>query len=56
MKERPVELEGGRGVGVVVGEIHLGFEVTAVIKGIGVDDNESDVPVENIIIVELQRG
>ena len=56
MEEGAVELEGGRGVGVVLGEIHLGFEVAAVVERIGVDDDEGDVPVENVVVVELQRG
>ena len=55
MEERPVELEGRRGVGVVLGEVHLGFEVSAVVQGIGVDDDESNVPVEDIIVVKLPR-
>lgn len=56
MEKGSAELERGGGVRVIVGEIHLGFEVAAVIQGIGVDDDESDVPVEDVIIVELQRG
>ena len=54
MIEGPVKLERGRVVRVVAWEVHLGFEVAAVIEGIGVDDDESDVPVEDVIIVELQ--
>ena len=50
----PVDLDGGRGVGVVLGEVHLGFEVATVVEGIGVDDDESNVPVEDVIVVELQ--
>ena len=53
MEEGPVELEGGRGVGVVLGEGHFGFEVAAVIERIGIDDDEGNVPVEDVIIVEL---
>ena len=53
MEEGSVELEGGRGVGVVLGEVHLGFEISAVVEGIGVDDDESNVPVEDVIVVEL---
>lgn len=55
MEESPVKLERGRGVGVIVGEIHLGFEITTVIERIGVDDDESNVPIKDIIAVELQR-
>lgn len=55
MEEGAVELEGGRGVGVVVGEVHLGFEVAAVVERIGVDDDEGDVPVEDVVVVELER-
>ena len=54
MVESPAELEGGRGVGIVVGEVHLGFEVATVVEGIGIDDDESDVPVEDVIAVKLQ--
>ena len=55
MEEGPVELEGRRGVGVVLGEVHLGFEISAVIEGVRVDDDESNVPVEDVIVVELSR-
>ena len=54
MVESPAELEGGRGVGVVLGEVHLGFEIATVVERVGVDDDESDVPVEDVIVVELQ--
>ena len=54
MVESPAELEGGRVVGVVLGEVHFGFEVAAVVEGVRVDDDESDVPVEDVIVVELQ--
>ena len=56
MEEGPVELEGWRGVGVVLGKIHLGFEVATVIERVGVDDDKGDVPIENVVLVELQRG
>lgn len=55
MEESPVELERGRGVGVIVGEVHLGFEITTIIERIGVDDDESNVPIKDIIVIELQR-
>lgn len=56
MEKGPVELEGGRGVRVVGWKVHLGFEVATVIERIRVDDDEGDIPVEDIIIVELQKG
>ena len=56
MEEGAVELERGRSVWVILGEIHLGFEVATVVEGIRVDDDEGDVPVEDVIIVELQCG
>lgn len=56
VEEGPVELEGGRGVWVVGGEVHLGFEVAAVVERVGVYDDESDVPIEDVIVVELDRG
>ena len=55
MEESAVELERGRGVRVIVGEVHLGFEITTIIERIGVDDDESNVPIKDIIIIELQR-
>ena len=55
MEEGAVELERRRSVGIIVGKVHLGFEVTTVVERIRVDDDESDVPVEDVIIVELQR-
>lgn len=55
MEEGPVKLERGRGVGIIVGEVHLGFQVATVIERIRVDDDESDVPVEDIIVAELER-
>lgn len=56
MEEGAVELERGRGVGVVLGEVHLGFEVATVVERVGVDDDEGDVPIEDVVLVELQRG
>lgn len=53
MEEGALELEGGRGVGVVLGEVHLGFEVATIVERIGVNDDEGDVPVEDIVLVEL---
>lgn len=53
MEEGPIELEGRRGIRVVVGEAHLGFEVATVVEGIRVDDDEGDVPVEDVIIMKL---
>lgn len=53
MEEGGVELERGGVVGVIVREIHLGFEVATIIERIRIDDDETDVPVENVIIVEL---
>lgn len=53
VEEGAVELEGGRGVGVVLREVHLGFEVATVVERVWVDDDEGDVPVEDVIFVEL---
>lgn len=53
VEEGAVELEGGRGVRVVLREVHLGFEVAAVVEGVRVDDNEGDVPVEDVVFIEL---
>jgi hypothetical protein len=54
MEERTVEFEIGRRHGVVCGEGHGGEEVSAKIAGIGVEDDEGDAPVENIIVDELE--
>ena len=48
------ELEGWRGVGVIGGEGHFGFEVAAVVEGVGVDDYQGDVPFEDVVVVELE--
>lgn len=53
MEEGALELEGGRGVGVVLREVHLGFEVATIVERIGVNDDEGDVPVEDVVLVEL---
>lgn len=53
MEEGAVELEGGRGIGVVLREIHLGLEIATIVEGIRVDDDEGDVPVEDVVLVEL---
>lgn len=50
------ELEGGRGVGVVGGEVHGGEEVAAVVEGVRVDDYEGDGPVEYVVVFELFDG
>ena len=51
--EGVVELEGWGLVGVVGGEGHAGFEVAAVVEGVGVDDNKGDVPEEHVFVVKL---
>lgn len=56
VEEGAVELEGGRCVGVVWGEVHVGAEIAGVVEGGGVDDYEGDVPVEDVVVVELWGG
>ena len=51
--EGAVELEGRRGIGVVVGEGHGGLEVAAVVEGGRVDDHEGDGPVCDVLVDEL---
>lgn len=53
MVEGSGELKLGRGVGVVGGEFHGGEEIAAVVEGVGVDDYESDLPVEDIFFFEF---
>ena len=54
MVEGAGELEGWWGVGVVFREGHFGFEVAAVVEGVGVYDYEGDVPIEDVIFFELE--
>ena len=49
------ELEFRGGVGVVFGEFHAGEEVAAIVEGVGVNDDEGDGPVEDVVLVELQE-
>ena len=50
------ELEGGWGVGVVGGEGHGGEEVAAVVEGVGVEDYKTDLPGEDVVVLELEGG
>ena len=50
------ELEGGRGVGVVAGEGHGGEKVAGVVEGVGVEDYETDLPGEYVVVFELKDG
>lgn len=54
--ERVGELEFGRGIRVVGGELHVGEEVAAVVPGVGVDDDEGDLPVEDVVVFQLGCG
>lgn len=45
MVEWAGELELGWGVRVVGGKFHMGEEVTAIVEGVWVDDDEGDGPV-----------
>lgn len=54
--ERASELEGGRGVRVVGGELHGGEEISAVVEGIRVYDDDGDFPIEDVVILELIEG
>ena len=48
-----IELKGRRAVGVVGWEVHFRFKIASVVEGVGIDDDESHVPVEDVIMVEL---
>lgn len=39
------------GIRVVRGEGHRGFEIAAVVQGIGVDDDQGNIPVKDVVIV-----
>lgn len=56
MVERMRELEFGRGVWVVVGELHVGEEVAAVVEGVWVDDYDGDGPVHDVFVLQLSIG
>lgn len=36
-------------VRIVFGESHFCFKITTIVEGVGVDDNESNIPVKDII-------
>lgn len=55
MVEGTGELEFGWGIRVVGREFHVGQEVTAVIPGVGVDDDEGDLPVEDVVVFQLGK-
>jgi hypothetical protein len=42
-----------RGVRVVRRECHGGLEVTAIVQGVRVDHDQCDIPVEDVVIVQL---
>ena len=56
MVEWAGELELGWGVRVVGGKLHVGKEVTAIIEGVGVDDDEGDGPVEYVVVLQLSES
>ncbi len=45
-----------RRVWVVFRKLHFRLQVTAVEEGVGVDDDQGDIPVEDIIPIQLERG
>ena len=45
-----------RRVRVVLGEGHVRFEIATVIKRVRVDDHESDVPRQNVVLCKLDSG
>lgn len=42
-----------RDVRVVFWKGHLCFQVAAIVEGVGVEDQERDVPFEDVFVVEL---
>jgi len=42
-----------RAIRIVLREVHLGLEVAAIVGGLRVDWNQSDVPFKDVLIDEL---
>lgn len=40
-----------RGIGVVFGKVHGSLEITAIVQGFGVEDDQADIPVEDIVVL-----
>lgn len=56
MPERAVEREARWLIGVVLGEGHSGFVVAAIVEAVGVEDNECDRPLVDVVIDEINFG
>lgn len=61
-KSRPVSLEAVRQqldvrtrwfVRVIFGECHLSLEISTIIHGVRIDDHQSEVPVVDVLFVDL---
>lgn len=39
-----------RGIGVVFGKVHGSLEITAIVQGFGVEDDQADTPVEDVVV------
>lgn len=53
MRDRVKNERTRRGIGVVPGELHSSREVTAVVHGFGIENDETDFPIENVFILKL---
>ena len=56
VEEGMCELKGRRRVRVVGREFHNGQEVAAIVERVWIDDNEGDLPVEDVVAFELQKA
>ena len=39
--------------GIVMRELHLGFEISSIVEGIWVENHQSDVPLKDVFVFEL---
>ena len=43
-----------RCIRIILWEVHLGLEIPAVVERVRVEDDESNVPIEDVIVMELK--
>lgn len=53
MRDRVKNERTRRGIGVVSGELHSSREVTAVVHGFGIENDQADFPIEHVFILKL---
>lgn len=44
-----------RRIRIVFGKVHGGSEITAIVERLGVKDDQADIPVEDVLVSELDR-